>query len=585
MRREANGRGWRSSAIITGLILMVIVLILYWPVRGYDFIALDDHLYVVENPHIQKGITLGSLAWSLTALYAANWHPLTWLSLMADYRLFHFNAGGYHISNLILHMFNTLLLFYILRLTTGAMGRSVVVAALFAVHPLNIESVAWIAERKNLLGALFWFLTILAYVHYTKQMSRIWYVTMLIFFSLGLMAKPMLVALPVVLLFLDYWPLQRFSFGRAGSRTGNAEVAALLMEKIPLAILAFLSSVITFYAAKLGGAVKSVSLFPIGGRIANVFISYSLYLVKMVWPSDLAIFYPYPESQPIWQVAAAVLFFLLATGFAFAKGEELRYLAVGWFWYVTTLLPVIGVIQVGFQAMANRYAYLALVGVFIIIAWGVPDLLRSLAGRRLLLPAAAGIMILVLASSTRAQLPNWRDSEAAFEQALKVTKSNHIAQFGMGNVWLVRGDFRRAINCYEETLRIKPDYAEAHNNLALALMRMGRKDEAVFHFRGALGDKPHYAEAYNNLGVALADQRKFPEAEISFRRAVELQNGYTAASNNLYLLLLEEGRIDEAIEGFRALVSATPEDTASRENLAKALRRKESAARLDRRQY
>lgn len=579
-----KGLGRASSAVVAGWLLAAVVLILYWPVSSYDFIALDDHLYVVENPHIQKGITRSGIAWSLTTLYATNWHPLTWLSLMADYRIFKYDAGGYHITNLGLHVLNTVLLFYILWAMTGATRRCIVVAALFAVHPLNIESVVWIAERKNLLGAFFWFLTILIYVHYTKRLGWMWYLAVLTCFSLGLMAKPILVTLPFVLLLLDYWPLQRFSSSETGPDgvipeigSGRKITIRLLAEKIPLSILALLSAVITFHAAQMGGAVKSVSVFPLFGRIANAFTSYGLYLVKMVWPSGLAIFYPYLQRRPVWQVAAAILFFLLATAFCLLKGRELRYLRVGWLWYIVTLFPVIGLVQVGFQSMANRYAYLSLVGIFIMIAWGASDLLKNRAGRRLL-PVAAGVTILALAFSTRAQLPHWRNSEAIFQQALQVTENNYIAQFGMGNVWFSRGDLPKAQHFYEESLRIKPDYAEAHNNLALALMQAGRSDESVFQYLAALKDNPNYAEAYNNLGVALASQCKFTEAEVAFRRVVELKKDDVTAYNNLSLLLLDQGRIDEAIEGFRRVLHTIPDDATAKGNLAEALKRKQAPA-------
>ena len=539
----------KYRGIIVSIVLATVVLTLYWPVTGYKFIALDDNLYIVENHHVQRGITAESLAWAMTTFDAANWHPLTWLSLMADYNMFGLNAGGYHMNSLLLHLLNSLLLFFILRRMTGKPLKCAFVAALFAVHPLNIESVVWVAERKNLLSTVFWLLTILTYIRYVEKQGWGWYMMSVVCFVLGLMAKPMLVTLPFILLLLDYWPLQRLHLRSPRMNDEIPEFSAKrmiiihpLIEKIPFFILSILSVFITFHAAQSGGAVKSVSAFPLTGRIANAFISYVMYLVKMVWPSELAIFYPYSQNRPAWQVTAAVILVVLASGIVFLRRRGSRYLTVGWLWYLVTLLPVIGLIQVGFQSMANRYAYISLIGIFIIIAWSIPDLLKRVADRRYLLVLAV-LLILALAFSTREQLPHWQSGEAAFLQALKVTENNHIAQMGMGNVWLARGDLQMARQHYEEALRIKPDYAEAHNNFAMVLMQVGRMDEAVAHYRDALKDSPNFAQAYNNLGVVLAGQRKFHEAEVCFKRALELKPEYVDARHNLTMLFTEKERL------------------------------------------
>jgi protein O-mannosyl-transferase len=563
----------RYRGIIVSLLLAAIVLTVYQPIADFDFIALDDNLYVLENRHLQEGITVKSLIWAMKTFEATNWHPLTWLSLMADYELFGLKAGGYHMTSLLLHILNAVLLFLILSRMTGDVVKCAVVAMLFAVHPMNIESVVWIAERKNLLSAFFWFLTILAYIRYTERQGWRSYLYVLICFSLGLMTKPILVALPFVLLLLDYWPLQRFSLGRPVQgnvmlefRSERRILIRLVKEKIPLFTLAALSALITYHAAQTGGAVKSVSAFPLAGRIANAFISYGTYLVKMAYPSNLAIFYPYPPSRSAWQVAAAVFFIVLASSIVYIKKVELRYIAVGWLWYLITLLPVIGFVQVGFQSMANRYAYLSLIGVFIIIAWGIPDLIKHKRSRRYL-PVAAAVLIMAMAFCTRIQLPNWQNSESVFRRALRVTQSNHIAQMGMGNVWLARGDLQRARTSYEESLRIKPDYAEAHNNLALVLMRTGREDEAVIHYRQALKENPDFAEVHNNLGAVLAGQGKFQEAGISFRRAVELKPDYTDACSNLAMVFVQQGKIAEAIDQYRKVLAISSTDEKARKKL------------------
>jgi len=575
----------KYRGIIVSLLLAAVVLIVYHPIAGYDFIALDDNLYVLENRRVQGGITGNNLLWALKTFDAANWHPLTWLSLMADYDLFGLEAGGYHVTGLLLHLLNVLLLFLILVRVTGEVAKCTVAALLFAVHPLNIESVVWIAERKNLLSAFFWFLTVLAYVRYTEQEEWRWYLLVMVSFALGLLAKPILVTLPLVLLLLDYWPLRRFSLDRPVQAGPMPEPGStrrvlfhLVWEKIPLFTLAALSALITYHAAQTGGAVKSAAAFPIAGRMANAVVSYGTYLVKMVYPSNLAIFYPYPPSRPVWQIAAAALFIVLTSMIVYRKRAEFRYALVGWLWYLITLLPVIGFIQVGYQSMANRYAYLSLVGIFIFIAWGIPDLLKKMPGRRYL-PGVAAVLITALAFSTGIQLPHWQNGEAAFRWALLVTKHNHIARMGMGNVWLARGDLRMAQSAYEEALRIKPDYVEAHNNLALVLMRTGRADEAIIHYRQALTENPDSAEVHNNLGAVLAGLGKFPEAGISFRKAVELKPDYTDAHSNLAAVLTKQGQIAEAIARYRVILGINPTDGEASKKLAILLKKDAAVSR------
>jgi tetratricopeptide (TPR) repeat protein len=538
----------KCHGIIGVLLLAAIVLVLYWPVTGYEFIAMDDNLYLFENPDIQKGLSRQGITWALTTLYTTNWHPLTWLSLMADYELYGLNAAGYHVSSLLLHIFNTLLLFLVLRRMTGETWKCLTVAALFGVHPLNIESVAWIAERKNLLSTLFWILTLFAYVRYVERPGWLRYLQALLLFALGLTAKPMLVTLPVVLLLLDYWPLQRLSpvnqWGEerfSGSVNNGSILRGLLKEKIPFFLLSLCSGLITLYAAKIGGAAKSVADFPLLGRIGNALIAYISYLEKMIWPVDLAIFYPYPTSRTVWQFTAALLFLAAITFFVVFRRRTHPYLVTGWFWYLITLLPVIGIIQVGFQSLANRYAYIPLIGIFLIIAWGVPELLKTKTSRRYL-PISAVALIMIFSFSTWAQLPHWRNSEAAFQHALKVTEDNFIAQCGMGDVWQSRGVFQIARLHYQEALRIKPGYAQAHNNLALILMQEGRIAEAEAGFREALKHKSDLTEAHNNLGAALVLQEKFREAATHFIRALELKPGYAVAKGNL-AKLVKDGKV------------------------------------------
>ena len=534
----------KHHGIMAILLLVAMVLFLYWPVVGYDFIAMDDKLYLLENPDIQKGISWEGISWAMTTLYTTNWHPLTWLSLMADYELCGLNAAGYHVHNLLLHLLNTLLLFLVLRRMTGDRWKCLIVAALFAVHPLNIESVAWIAERKNLLSTLFWILTLFAYVRYTERPGWLRFTLTLLLFALGLTAKPMLVTLPCILLLLDFWPLRRFSYGDRWDGGGGEDsvgsrsvLRPLLKEKIPFFLLSLSSVLITLYAAKTGGMVKSIDDLPLSGRIENALIALVSYLDKMIWPVDLAIFYPYPTAgRPLWQSAMALLFLTATTVFAALKWRKHPYLVTGWFWYLITLLPVIGIIQVGPQSMANRYAYVPLIGIFILITWGIPELLRAMAGRRIL-PFATVVLILIFSFSTWAQLPHWRNSEAAFQYALKVTEDNFIAHNGMGHIWQIRGDVRMARYHYREALRIQPGYAEVHNNLAIILFNEGRIAEAEQGLREALKYKPSLAEAHNNLGMTLVRRNKYQEAAAHFARALALKPGFTIAKGNLESLV------------------------------------------------
>jgi len=530
----------KSRRIAAVLLLAVIVLALYWPVIGYDFIAMDDNLYLLDNPDIRMGISRHGISWAMTTLYTANWHPLTWLSLLADYDLYGLNAAGYHITSLLLHLLNTLLLFLVLLRMTGETWKCLTVAALFAVHPLNLESVAWIAERKNVLSMLFWLLTLFAYIRYVERPGWRRYLAALFFFALGLMAKPALVTLPFILMLLDYWPLQRFSplerwaEGRFSNPVkGASNLLGLFIEKFPFFLLSLCSVLITIYAAKAGGAVKSITEFPFSGRIGNAFIACASYLDKMIWPVDLAIFYPYPAmGQPAWFISAALLFLVSVTVFVVLKGGKHPYLITGWFWYLINLLPVIGIIQVGYQSMANRYAYIPLVGIFLIAAWGMPEFLKENTSRRYI-PFVASVLVLIFSFSTWAQLPHWRNSEAVFKHALMVTEDNFLAHCGMGDLWQNRGVFQIARLHYQEALRIRPGYAEVYNNLGAMLIKEGRIAEGEAGIRAALKRKPDLAEAHNNLGAVMSYRGHVQEAAIHFTRALELKPGYPTAKQNL----------------------------------------------------
>ncbi len=529
------------------LALIAANLIVYASVWHHDFVNYDDNEYVSTNVVVQRGLTWDGASWAFTTGYAANWHPLTWLSHMLDVQLYGLDPGPHHLTNLLFHIANTLLLFGLLHRMTGALGRSAFVAGLFAVHPLHVESVAWVAERKDVLSTLFWMLTLLAYVEYVRRpgLGRYWAV--LLFFALGLMAKPMLVTLPFVLLLLDFWPLGRMGMGSnpangwVSSPGGWATTVRLVWEKLPLLSLTVVSSIVTLRVQRRGGNVVSLSATPLNHRVANALVSYFAYIGKMLWPARLAALYPYVQSLPGWWVAGAFLGLLGISVAVIRAGPRRPYLPVGWLWYLGTLVPVIGLIQVGYQAMADRYTYIPLIGLFIVVAWGVPDLLVRWPFRRIALPAAAGLVILACVIAARGQLRYWENSTTLFTHDLAVTTGNNIVHNNLGIVLADQGRLDEAIAHFSEALRIEPDYADAHNNLGVALADEGKLDEAIAHLSEALRIDPNYAEAHYNLGLALVGQGKLDEAIAHYSKALRIKPDYTKARDNLRLTLVKRG--------------------------------------------
>ncbi len=456
--------------LIVCLLLLSVTLAVYWQIGDHQFTNYDDTLYVTDNPHVKPGLAGGSVIWAFTATEEANWHPLTWLSHMVDCQLFGLRPRGHFLTSLFLHLANVLLLFAVLKRMTGALWRSAFVSALFALHPLHVESVAWVAERKDVLSTLFWLLTMLAYARYVERPTRARYVLTLVAFTLGLMAKPMLVTLPFVLLLLDYWPLDRMAYGGKGDdppkrtrkRTHSCEqrlpLSRLVWEKIPFFALAAISSVVTFSFQQRAGAMADMEIFPLSSRIANALVSYLRYMGKIIWPSDLAVLYPHPgTSLPLWWGAAAGLALLGLSILVVLVIRRRPYLAVGWLWYVGTLVPVIGLVQVGVQAYADRYTYVPLIGLFIMIAWGVPDLVGRWAQTRTVLAVLAATALAALTACTWIQLGYWKDSVSLFTHTLQVTTKNYVAHNNLGNALADRGEVEAAISQYTEALRIKPD--------------------------------------------------------------------------------------------------------------------------------
>jgi hypothetical protein len=495
---DGRRRAWFSL----GLVAMTALV--YLPVRGHEFVSIDDNIYVRGNPHVADGLTWDAVRWAFTSGYAANWHPLTWISHMLDVSLFGMDAGAHHVVNLVLHVANTLLLFDVLRRMTGALGRSAFVAALFAVHPLHVESVAWVAERKDVLSTLFWMLTLEAYVAWTRAPNARRYALVLLAFVAGLLSKPMLVTLPFALLLLDAWPLRRM--------TDAASAKRLVVEKIPLFLLAAASSVVTFVAQHAEGAVASFETRPLAERLVNAPIAYVVYVRKMLAPTDLAPMYAQarPSAAGIGAAAAAAL--ALVTWAAWRQARARPWFVVGWLWFLGTLVPVIGLVQVGWQTMADRYTYVPLVGLFVVVAWGAAELLAATAraGAATVVASAALVACAVLA---RRQVETWRDGETLWRHAVAVDPDNPAARNFLGGQMCFLERYDEAVAQFREMVRLTPESAEAHNNLAFALRSRGDLEGAAAEYSEALRRKPGLVEAREDLRLVLTQLGRVDEAQ------------------------------------------------------------------------
>ncbi len=541
----------RRTALVVSLLLMLAIWAVFDQVRGYDFVHYDDDTYVVANRQVQQGLTPSSVSWAFTATEAAFWHPLTWLSLMLDYELYGLHPGGYHGTNLIWHMANTLLLLLVFSALTGCLWRSAFVAALFAIHPLHVESVAWIAERKDVLSTFFWLATMGAYLHYVRQPGLIRYLLVLGAFSLGLMAKPMLVTLPFCLLLLDFWPLGRTPLwppvlppDREGNKEGRQTqgFAPLIVEKIPLMLLALFASLLVYYTESRAGVLSSLTAYPLTVRLSHAVVSYVLYLGKTFYPLDLAVFYPHPGPWPLGTVLAALGLLLGITFLALRRLSRFPYAACGWLWYLGTMVPLIGFVQLGTQGMADRYSYISLIGIFVMIAWGVPDLLKKWSIARPAFPVLAVAVLFLLGFLAWRQAGFWRDGETLFRQALRVTKNNYVAHNNLGAALTRQGNFGAALGQYEAALRINPYYADARYNMGQALAALERPREAEGHYREALQSKPTLAEAHNNLAILLATRGKREEALAHLAEALRIRPDYEAARKNIMIIMKEQSQ-------------------------------------------
>ena len=541
----------KRQILIVYAVLTVVTLAVFWQVNQFDFINFDDPIYVTENSHIHSGITLDGFRWAFSTKYYGLWHPLIWISFMFDYQLHGLNAGGYHLTNLILHIMSALMLFWLFNRMTGAIWRSAFVAALFALHPLHVESVAWIAERKDVLSAFFWMLTLCLYVYYTEKPVIRRYLLVLLCFACALMSKPMVITLPVVMILLDYWPLGRFQ-----SKKGNL-VLWQLKEKTLFFILSAALVIFTLYAPHSKSYVKD---FPLGSRIANVPVSFVTYLEKTFWPHDLAVFYPFSDQLPVWQVLGAALLILVISIAVIAAVKRLPYLFVGWLWYTITLLPVIKIVQVGRDSMADRYHYLPSIGITVMLAWGIPLFIKSEEIRKKILFPAGIIFLAIMAFLTWQQCGYWKNSVTLYSHTLQTTKDNALAHNNLGIALFAEGKVEEAIEHYNEAIRMTPDYIYFYNNRGAAYAKLGQYQRAIENYNQAISLKPDDAGVYYNKGIVYTDIGQYQLAIENFNTAIHLKPNNADAYNNRGTIYSKLGQYQQAIESCNQAIRLKPND-------------------------
>ena len=550
--------------------IVVLIGIVFGQTLSHDFVNYDDKTYVYGNPLVSGGLTLHGLSRAFVDTRTNNWHPLTLVSHMIDCQLYDLKAGGHHFTNVFLHTVAAVLLFFWLRNITGRFWSSAFVTALFAIHPLRVESVAWIAERKDVLSAVFFVLTLVAYVRYTRARSFGRYLTMSILFACGLMSKPMLVTTPVVLLLLDYWPLNK-------GQKFNMEIWwKLIIEKLPLFALSGAASIVAF-ALQVQTPV-SVGQLPFGWRLQNALVTYVTYIWQMFWPANLAVFYPHPDDRlPLWQVALAAAFLIATTWVVFALRRNRPYLLVGWLWYLIMLLPVIGIVEVGLQGHADRYTYLPHVGLYIALTWFVAELARSLPHRKEILATVGGGIVIILSACAWKQTTYWRDSETLWTRALAVTTDNDVALTNLGTSLMDRGQLDDALSYFQKALAVRSHSEHSHYNLSLALIhdsvgnvlaRKGRLDDAIVHLRQAIGFRPDYPDAHYNLGTALFQKGDLDGAIAEWRTTLSIHPYDAGAHTSLGNALVQKGLLGEAVDHYEKALQSEPDSILPLNNLA-----------------
>jgi tetratricopeptide (TPR) repeat protein len=564
--------------------LALITWMAFGQTLGHEFINYDDPEYVFENPQISQGLTLHGITWAFSHSHAHNWHPLTTLTHMLDCQLYGLKASGHHFTNVVLHTLAVVLLFLVLGKMTGALWPSAFVAAIFAIHPLGAESVAWIAERKDVLSGVFFMLTLAAYLRYVRKRSFVSYLLVALVFALGLMSKPMLVTLPFVLLLLDYWPLRRFA--AQASQKNNVKPLhwwerqsipwKLVWEKIPLLVLAVISCGIALVLQ--AKALSPIAIVPLWVRVYNALVSYVVYIWQLLWPTRLAVFYPYPSGRlSIWVPAFAIAVLFAVTYSAWALRKQRPYLITGWLWYLIMLVPVIGLVQVGTQARADRYTYLPQIGLYVAATWVVMDLSASWRHRRQILSILATAVVILLTWRARIQTSYWKNSESIWTRTLAVTSNNAFAHRSLGYLLLKNGQLDDAISHLQEALKIWPDFsqgrsspgnARVHYNLAAAFFKKGRVGEAISHYQIALQLRPDYADVHDRLASLLWQEGQIDQAIENWQKTLSTDPNDPRVHTSLGTALMRKGLVGEAIAHYEKSLVIAPQSTVSLNNLA-----------------
>ncbi len=558
--------------LVLAIVLAVVTFAVYAQVIGHQFISLDDDLYIVDNPMVNRGFTLAGLGWAFTTFHAANWHPLTWIAHMLDCQLFGLNAGGHLLVNTLIHVANTLLVFWLLLRTTGARWQSAIVAALFALHPLHVESVAWAAERKDTLATLFGLLSLVAYTRYVETASVRRYVLCAVFLALGLMAKPMLVTWPFVMLLLDYWPLRRVAPVSLGGAGIIAAYLRLFREKLPLFALVAASMVITYLAQAQGGAVRTLADASFSLRLSNAIVSYAKYLLLTFWPQNLTVYYPFPAAGiPALQIAGALVLLLAVTAFCVAQRKERPWLLIGWLWFVGTLVPVVGIVQVGGQMMADRYHYIPSIGLFTALVFGVAGAMEARRFPQWAKVAVAAVPLAVAIPLTALQVQRWRDSTTLFQHTLRFTPPNLVIEYNYGLVLGRSGKYEEAAAHFTRALEIRPDFFDALYNMGFTRSQQGRPADAVAFFQRAIAAQPDSAKAHSELGLAYASQNQNEPAATELQRAIELAPAGADMRANLGLVLLRLRRTTEATAQLQEAIRLDPNNAEAHSNLGLVL--------------